>query len=228
MRAPVSASRRRADRVTVRLDGWRIERRGEQYRARMTAEDFGLDSTSTHAAAAAERRARLQPERPAARSQASYYYSVPQLRVAGRSSAPASASVTGDAWLDHEWSSAVSRRPQAVGWDWIGINLEDDGALMAFRIRDRAGRTRWAGGTLRRPDGTQQVRAGEIAFEPGRRWRSPRTGFEYPVGVSCARRRAARVRRRAADGRPESDTRGSSTGAVYWEGAVGWARPTAG
>jgi predicted secreted hydrolase len=26
----------------------------------------------------------------------------------------------------------------SVGWDWIGINLDDGGALMAFRIRDAA------------------------------------------------------------------------------------------
>jgi predicted secreted hydrolase len=90
---------------------------------------------------------------------------------------------------------------------------------MAFRIRDRAGRTRWAGGTLRRPDGTQQVFGpGEIAFEPGRRWRSPRTGFEYPVEF-VVRAGALRIALEPLMDDQESDTRGS-TGAVYWEGAV--------
>ena len=57
------------------------------------------------------------------------------MTVAGRTSA-----VAGLAWLDHEWSSEYLA-PEARGWDWIGINLEDDGALMAFRIRDRQGGT---------------------------------------------------------------------------------------
>jgi predicted secreted hydrolase len=38
---------------------------------------------------------------------------------------------------------------EATGWDWIGINLDDGGALMAFRMRDRRGGQYWAGGSLR-------------------------------------------------------------------------------
>ena len=41
--------------------------------------------------------------------------------------------------------------PDASGWDWIGINLDDGGALMAFRMRDHSGRHAWAGGTFRGP-----------------------------------------------------------------------------
>jgi hypothetical protein len=86
---------------------------------------------------------------------ASGYYSVPQLRVTGSVLRGGQREdVTGEAWLDHEWSSAYLDE-RAAGWDWIGLNLDDGGALMAFRIRDRDGRTHWAGGTLRRPDGTQ-------------------------------------------------------------------------
>ena len=39
--------------------------------------------------------------------------------LAGRTSA-----VTGQAWLDHEWSSELLPA-DAQGWDWIGINLDD-------------------------------------------------------------------------------------------------------
>jgi predicted secreted hydrolase len=42
--------------------------------------------------------------------------------------------VRGVAWLDHEWSSAIMDQ-QSRGWDWIGINLTDGGALMAFQVR---------------------------------------------------------------------------------------------
>jgi len=58
----------------------------------------------------------------------------------------------------------------------------------------------------------------EIAWEPGRRWRSPHTGTEYPV---VWRLRAGPL---ALDIVPlmddqENDTR-ASTGTIYWEGAV--------
>ena len=114
---------------------------------------------------------------------ASWYYSLPHLRVSGslaRGGARAEA-VTGSAWLDHEWSSEYLD-PEATGWDWIGLNLDDGGALMAFRIRGRGGATRWAGGTLRSADGTVRTFAPqELRFEPGRTWQSPRTGTSYPV-----------------------------------------------
>ena len=90
---------------------------------------------------------------------------------------------------------------------------------MAFRIRDHAGQSYWAGGTLRDPQG--QVRSfgpDEVAFTPGRRWRSQRTGVTYPVTWEL------RVGARRFDIQPllddqENDTR-LSTGAIYWEGAV--------
>ena len=34
--------------------------------------------------------------------------------------------MTGRAWLDREWSSSYLP-PDAVGWDWTGVNF-DDGA----------------------------------------------------------------------------------------------------
>jgi predicted secreted hydrolase len=124
----------------------------------------------------------------------------------------------GRGWLDHEWSDTLMP-PDAVGWDWIGINLDDGGALMAFRIRDRDGRTHWAGGTLRRPDGTQQAfRPDEIEFVPGRRWRSPRTGVEYPVEWRVQAGDLSLSLHPLMDDQ-ESDSR-RSAGTIYWEGAV--------
>jgi predicted secreted hydrolase len=126
--------------------------------------------------------------------------------------------VTGEAWFDHEWSSEYLDAA-AVGWDWIGINLDDGAALMAFRIRGSQGEQRWAGGTLRSSDGKVQIlRPADIAFRAGRRWVSPRTGISYPVQWHIS------AGGRELDLEPllddqENDTR-LSTGAIYWEGAV--------
>jgi len=205
--------------TAARLDDWRLERRGDRYETRVTAEDFGfelsLDRTQPPMLNGVGGYSQKGPQP----TTASAYYSVPQLRVAGSvTRAGRRSTVTGQAWLDHEWSSAYLDE-QATGWDWFGLNLDDGGALMAFRIRDDDGGTRWAGGTLRRADGTQRTFGPEeVEFEPGRRWRSPRTGVEYPVEF---RVRAGELRLALVPlmDDQESDTR-NSTGAIYWEGAV--------
>ena len=89
--------------------------------------------------------------------QTSRYYSEPQLAAVGTltSSGPTVA-VTGRAWLDHEWSDAYLD-PDAVGWDWIGMNLDDGSALMAFRIRRADGSALWSGGSFRSKGGATGV-----------------------------------------------------------------------
>ena len=65
--------------------------------------------------------------------QASHYYSQPQLAVEARwqpeGAAAAARTLAGRGWLDHEWSETLLH-PQAVGWDWIGMNLDDGSALI--------------------------------------------------------------------------------------------------
>jgi len=164
--------------------------------------------------------------------EASHYYSEPQLAVRGRierAGAPAR-DVSGRAWLDHEWSDQYLAHG-AVGWDWVGFNLADGAALMAFRLRRADGSTVWAGGSFRSAGGVQRnFAAGEVRFEPLRRWTSPRTQASWPVEWTLTTP-AGRWRVAALQDDQELDSRGS-TGAIYWEGlsalraddgrAVGW------
>jgi predicted secreted hydrolase len=151
--------------------------------------------------------------------QASYYYSRPHLAVDGAIAMQGRAlRVSGQAWLDHEWSSEYLA-PEAAGWDWVGINLADGGALMAFRIRGHDGRDLWAGGTLRDATGRTSVFApNAIRFQPLRNWRSPRTNAQYPVAMRVS---AGSITLQLDPLMPdqELDSR-ASTGAIYWEGAV--------
>jgi len=151
--------------------------------------------------------------------QASYYYSQPQLAVSGTLVRGGQRqTVQGTAWLDHEWSSAALAE-QAVGWDWVGVNLADGGALMAFQIRDKTGRKFWAGGMLRRGDGSQaHLPSSAIAFTPLRHWRSPRTATDYPVSMRVEAGGHTLELMPLMDDQ-ELDSR-ASTGAIYWEGAV--------
>ena len=201
------------------IDNWSLAQDGASYHARIAAADFGLELSFT----------RTQPpllqgdegmSRKGPRSDsASYYYSVPQLKVAGMIAEPRKRyAVTGSAWLDHEWSSSYMDE-RAVGWDWLGINLDDGGALMVFRMRDRSGAKFWAGATYRSTDGVRRTYTPEeIDLKALRIWRSARTGASYPVAWAI-RVGALQLTVVPLMDDQESDTR-ASTGAVYWEGAV--------
>jgi predicted secreted hydrolase len=149
--------------------------------------------------------------------QSSRYYSEPQLAAAGTIAIDARpVAVVGRAWLDHEWSDSFLDR-DAVGWDWLGMNLDDGAALTAFRLRRADGSALWGGGSFRVLGGTTRDFApGEVEFTPGRVWTSPASGARYPVEWRVATP-AGRFSVRAVLDDQELDSR-ASTGAIYWEG----------
>jgi len=205
--------------ANVWIERWSLKRENEKYLAKIDAEDFSLDLTLAETQAVLlNGDAGISRKGPSPQA-ASYYYSLPHLKVSGGISRNgAKSQVSGEAWFDHEWSSEYLE-PEAIGWDWIGINLDDGAALMAFRIRGLQGEQRWAGGTYRGGDGQVRIlQPADIEFRAGRQWISPRTGIGYPVEW------LVRLGSREIELKPllddqENDTR-LSTGAIYWEGAV--------
>lgn len=203
----------------VWIDNWSLNRNGGIYTAKVDAEGFSFVLTlSNSQAPLLNGNSGFSRKGPAPQA-ASYYYSLPHLKVAGSIiRAGRTSPVSGEAWFDHEWSSEYLDS-EAAGWDWIGINLDDGAALMAFRIRGTRGEQHWAGGTLRDAVGTVRALApNEVTFTPGRTWISPRTGIAYPVQWQVhAGSRTFELEPLLDD--QENDTR-LSTGAIYWEGAV--------
>lgn len=154
--------------------------------------------------------------------QASHYYSEPQLAVtgsiaAGMGSARRRSSVTGRAWLDHEWSSTLLDE-RATGWDWIGLNLDDGGSLMAFRIRAADGANLWSHAARRDPQGRRIDRGAEARWTPKRWWTSPRSQARYPTSFDVSIGSEVLTLQPLMDDQ-EIDAR-RSTGGYYWEGAV--------
>jgi len=208
----------RAGATDVRLDDWRLVRDGEAYRTRIAGDEFALDLAFTPTQPVLLQGDRGFSRKGPAMSQASYYYSEPHLRVEGDvTSRGERMHVTGTAWLDHEWSSEVLA-PGATGWDWLGANLDDGGALMAFRIRKADGTTLFSTGTYRPKAGAQPRTLDDVAFTPTRSWRSPRTGISYPVAMSVTAAGRRWTLEPLMDDQ-ELDAR-SSSGVLYWEGAV--------
>jgi len=87
----------------------------------------------------------------------SHYYSQPFLRARGELIVNgASIPVTGQAWLDREWSSQFLQPGQA-GWDWFALHLDSGEKLMLFRLRQRDGADHFLHGVLIEPDGQKRV-----------------------------------------------------------------------
>lgn len=187
---------------------------------------------------------------------ASHYYSQPQLAVTGTVQRKGrTQTVTGTAWLDHEWSETLMPA-DAVGWDWIGMNLPNGAALTAFRLRRADGTAVWAGGSWRAwphtaaspvapskatatvstaapphalPTASPAAQAfgpKDVEWQPLAWWVSPLSGARYPVRWAVATP-AGRFEVRARVDAQELDSR-ATTGAIYWEGLSDLIDPTTG
>ena len=207
------------DQTGVWVGDWRFEQHQGNYLAQVRAEDFSYSLRLIPSGPPMlNGRAGFSTKAPDPRH-ASYYYSQPQLKVEGSVTlAGLTRAVTGKAWLDHEWSSELLPQ-EAQGWDWIGINLHDGGALMAFRMRGEKAPALWSAASYRPGSGATQTFPHEaVEFQPLRHWRSPRTAINYPISWRL-RVGTRHFELQVLMPDQELDSR-RSTGAIYWEGAV--------
>jgi predicted secreted hydrolase len=204
----------------VVLRDWRLKRSGSAYQAMVASDSAGF-ALDLHIAPTQpvllQGDAGLSRKGPSP-EHTSHYYSEPQLAVSGTLKLRNSPlTVTGRAWLDHEWSDAFLP-PQAVGWDWIGMNLDDGSTLTAFRLRRADGTSVYAGGSFRRSAdaAVRSFAPDEIMFTPGRVWQSAVSKARYPVQWRVATPAGTFSVAALLDDQ-ELDSRGS-TGSIYWEG----------
>ena len=207
------------DHTQVWVGDWHLEQSGDAYHAVVQGHDFAYDLSLLPDGAPMLNGVRGFSVKGPDPRHASYYYSRPQLAVTGTVTlAGRQTSVTGRAWLDHEWSSSLMPEG-AQGWDWVGLNLDDGSALMAFRMRSVSGAPLWSAATLRSAQANAAtLLRDDVAFEPIRQWTSARTGITYPVQW-LLRIGPRQLQVSALFDDQELDSR-RSTGAVYWEGAV--------
>ena len=149
---------------------------------------------------------------------ASYYYSLTRMPAAGTVRlGNESFAVTGEAWMDREWSTSSLGRDQ-VGWDWFALQLSDGWDLMLYKLRRTGGEADPASrGTAIAPDGgSRPLALRDFEIEGTEEWRSPRSGARYPA------RWRVRVPGEGLDIeiRPLLADQELDVSFRYWEGAV--------
>lgn len=114
---------------------------------------------------------------------ASHYYSFTRMSASGKLELDGKESVvTGLAWFDQEWASNQLTEGQS-GWDWFSLQFDNGCELMLFQIRLKGGgRERFSHGTWVDADGKSvPIASVDFDLQPGRIWRSDKTGADYPV-----------------------------------------------
>jgi predicted secreted hydrolase len=112
-----------------------------------------------------------------------YYYSYTSMKVTGSLTVDGvKSSVTGSAWMDHQWGELGTMGQDFEGWDWFSLRLDDDTEWMLYVVR-HAGKPSVAGGTIIDKAGNPTpLGHGEFTAAATGSWTSPHTGAVYPQG----------------------------------------------
>ncbi len=153
---------------------------------------------------------------------ASHYYSLTRMPTRGTITIDGETfTVSGSSWMDHEFSTSALGS-DALGWDWFGLQFDDDREMMLGQIRlNDGGRDPNFGGLLVNPDGsTRYLPADSFTLTPTGTWTSPHSGGVYPSGfeVSVNIGEAEPLWFTLTPLLADQELHGG--GIVYWEGSV--------
>jgi predicted secreted hydrolase len=205
------------------IDSWQM--RGEEAMRDDTIAPLQLNASGADFSyalrLAADRAPVLQGDdgysRKSERGQASYYYSQPFFKAAGSITIDDKpVEVTGQAWMDREWSSQPLASDQ-TGWDWFSLHLNSGEKLMLFRLRQNDGH-HYCSANWISPDGkTLQIASDGIDMTP--KAFAGIAGRKIPV----AWRIAIPARALAIECAALNANSWMGTSFPYWEGPIGFA-----
>ena len=160
--------------------------------------------------------------RKSERGQASYYYSQPYFRAAGTITIDdASIDVSGQAWMDREWSSQPLASDQ-TGWDWFSLHLGSGEKLMLYRMRQNNSQDYLSANWID-PDGRSvEIASTEIKMIPTA-WieiGTSRLPVNWNVEIPARGLKIACV--------PLNPRSWMATSFPYWEGPIGFSGSHAG
>jgi predicted secreted hydrolase len=165
------------------IGGWSTLIESDTHRLKAPAKEFSLDllcKTAKPLIAHGAGGYSLKGKRP---ESASCYYSYTRLDAQGSITLHGTpVSVSGTAWMDHEFSSAPLEEDIA-GWDWFSLQFDDQTELMLYLLRQKgSGNSPSSSGTFVKASGEAiPLSHTDFRVEVLERWKSPRSGATYPA-----------------------------------------------
>jgi predicted secreted hydrolase len=210
------------NRYLVWNEDWRVESKGDSHLIAVRDRDKALKLELIPLKPPVLHGADGLSQKGEGKGRASYYYSFTRLKTAGELTIAGRAMrVRGLSWMDHEFGSNQLTEDQ-VGWDWFSLQLDNQTEVMLYQLRHKDGSfDPYSSGTVVSQRGNaKQIKRGEFRIEVLARWKSPKSGGDYPIKwkVTIPAEDLALEIVPIFPGQ-ELDTR-KSTQVTYWEGAV--------
>lgn len=156
----------RSDAIDIWIDDWTYSATSADRLTLKAAGDRFSYSLNLHPTGDEVRHGENGYSVKSAQGQASYYFSHPFLEVSGSVTINDKVhTVTGNAWLDREWSSQPLADNQE-GWDWFSIKFDDGNRLMAFSLRDTNGDSYVSGSWISEDGSISPLAGGKISLAP--------------------------------------------------------------
>ncbi len=181
-RGALGLSGAQAEPYMVWLDDWQVFKEGEEYVLLAKEGQVALQLKMT-----LEKPTVFQGDDGLSRKSedegnASYYYA--QTRLASEGVIEVGSQrfeVTGDSWLDREWSTSAFKRGES-GWDWFSVQLEDNREVMLYQIRYKdGGISPYSSGSYIDASGKKtHLTLDEYSIEVTDSWKSPHTETVFP------------------------------------------------
>lgn len=211
-----------ARHTTVFLKNWSTEIKADIHILKVNTADFSYDLKFKPAKPAIMHGDRGYSLKGATPDRASCYYSFTRLDGQGSISIGGhTVSVSGSAWMDHEFSTALLE-PGITGWDWFSLQLSDETEIMVFLLRSEKGGLHAASsGTYIDADGiTRHLAIADISVEVLDTWRSKQSKARYPARWRMQIAPLS-IDVKITSNLPDQEMRTlGSTGVTYWEGSA--------
>ena len=211
-----------AQQTKIFLKNWSTRIDADVHILKVDAADFSYELNFQPAKPAALHGDRGYSLKGSTSERASCYYSFTRLEGQGSISIGGNkVAVTGSAWMDHEFSTALLE-PGITGWDWFSLQLSDSTEIMVFLLRtEKGGLHAASSGTYIYADGkTRPIANAEINVEVLDTWRSKQSAERYPVRWRMQIAPLS-IDVKVTSNLPDQEMRTTgSTGVTYWEGSV--------
>lgn len=168
--------------LLIEWNDLRIEQRSQAFHLEFLEPDKGRQ-WRLRLQPAGHRRVLEAARRVGARGHGMEMVSYPRLTADGE---VGGVTVTGAAWFDHQWGGlgwffADGRSGRLLGWEWLGINLDDGRDIIVGVHRDAETGTVIASHAYLCGEDRIDHCFGGVEMVPLRSWQSPRTLIQYPV-----------------------------------------------